>query len=127
VPNGNAQAEGWWSVLVPLIACAFCPACLAVWAPFLATLGIGIVLSEAQHGILLFLAVTVSIGLAALRARRTAAWVPFALTVAGGSILLSSHWLGENVWLSLLGIAGLLSGTIFARPRPQRVAVSERL
>jgi LPXTG-motif cell wall-anchored protein len=115
-------------VLIPAIACALCPACLAVWAPLLATLGIGVVLSEGQHRTLLVLAVALSIGLAAIRVHRGGPWAPFSMTATGGAILLVSHWLQESGWLSLLGVLFLVGGSLFARRSNRRVrAVFERL
>lgn len=126
--HNDSPSRGWLSLLVPAIACAICPACLGVWAPLLTTLGVGIVLTEGQHGTLLVLAVALSIGLAAIRVNRGGALAPFSMTATGGAILIAGHWLQESRWLSLLAVSFLVGGSLFARHSNRRsAAVIERL
>jgi hypothetical protein len=102
----------WWSAVLPIAACALCPACVAAWAPLLAAAGIGFALTESHHTALLLVTISLSLGVAVWRARRTQAWVPAILTVFGGASMLAGHALDENALLAGIGVAGFLSAAI---------------
>jgi len=108
-----------WSALTPIAACALCPACVSVWAPILAGLGLGFALTESQHTVLLLLAVAVAVAISALRARRIRAWSSFFLTALGGALLLAGHSAGDSTALTGLGVlcslAGAMRGSWHAR------------
>src|SRR5919109_3068486 len=71
VARGAARAL---AVAAPVIACAFCPACLASYTKLLSLVGIGLALTEEQHTILLGAALGISIAASMWRARRAARW-----------------------------------------------------
>jgi FtsH-binding integral membrane protein len=104
-----ARRASWWSALLPILACALCPACISAWAPLLATAGLGLALTESHHTALLLGAIAVSLVVAVWRARRTQAWVPLLLTTTGGASMLAGHLLDDNVLLAGLGALCFLS------------------
>jgi hypothetical protein len=110
----------WWSALLPIFACALCPACISAWAPLLATAGVGFVLTESQHTGLLLGTIALSLGVAVWRVRRTQAWVPVLLTATGGAAMLAGHGLNDNAVLAGLGVLCFLSaaalGLLPSRP-----------
>ncbi|HEY3666162.1 MAG TPA: hypothetical protein VGL19_09190, partial [Polyangiaceae bacterium] len=82
------------TVLLPLLVCAFCPACLTLWGPLLASLGLGFALPEAAHPAGIAVALLVALVPAALRARRAKVWRPLLLVAAGAAVLVATHTLG---------------------------------
>jgi len=106
---------------VPVLACAVCPACLSVWGSALASLGLGVVLSEAQHHALLAIAVVIALWLAARRARSLGRWRYAVATALGCALLVGAHLAGEVAALSAAGVAALLAAGI-AEQRHRRRA-----
>ena len=118
----------WFSAIAPVIACAFCPVCLATYAKLFSLAGLGFAMTEAQHSVLLTSALCVSIAASVWRGRRSGRWSPLAGALAGGSILLVGHLAGERAWLEWSGIGVMLASAwheqrIASRPSPQRRAV----
>ena len=107
--------SSWVSLILPLVVCAFCPACLALWAPLLASLGLGFALPDAVHPIGLGVAVLVALLPATRRARRTELWRPLLFVVAGAAGLLASHALGESRLIEVLGALSLVIGSVMER------------
>jgi len=103
------------TVLLPLIACAFCPACLTLWAPLLASLGLGFALPEAVHPVGIGIAVLVALAPAVLRARRAKVWRPLLFVAAGAGMLLATHALHGGRIVELLGALGLVVGSVLER------------
>jgi len=112
-----ARAKISLSALLPVVACAVCPACLAVWTPVLAGLGLGLALTEAQHTSLLLLAIAFAVVSAAVRARTSRAWAPLVLTLLGGTALLASHDAARGGALSALGALCFVTAAITGRTR----------
>jgi hypothetical protein len=122
--EAGARAS-FWGALLPVLACAFCPACITAWAPLLATAGIGVALNESQHSLLLIVAIALSLGVASWRARRARAWAPVLLTGLGGAAMLGGHAWNDNAPLESLGVLCLLSAAALgALPRSVRRAPS---
>jgi hypothetical protein len=101
--------------LLPLLACAFCPACLTLWAPLLASLGLGFALPEAVHPAGIAIAVLVALAPAALRARRAKVWRPLLLVAAGAAVLVATHTLGGGRFVELLGALSFVFGSFLER------------
>jgi hypothetical protein len=99
-----------WSAIVPILACALCPACLPLYANLLAALGLGFAMTEGEHHVLLAAAVIVAVGYGAWRALRTHRILPFAVSAGGCGLMVAGHALGEVGFLSWLGVAVLLAG-----------------
>ena len=103
------------TLLLPLLACAFCPACLTLWAPLLASLGLGFALPEAVHPAGIGIAVLVALAPAAQRARRAKAWRPLLFVAAGAGMLLATHAVHGGRIIELLGALCLVLGSLLER------------
>lgn len=121
----DSGAPSLWSVILPLVACAFCPACLAVWAPVLTSLGLGFSLPESAHLAALLLIVPLSVGPAGVRAYRSRAWRPLVFTGGGALSLIAGHVLDTWV-LELLGAAGLVLGGVLQHRASHRTRSAQR-
>ncbi|ADO70923.1 MerC family mercury resistance protein [Stigmatella aurantiaca] len=109
------ERGGRWAVLVPLLACAVCPACLSTYAKVLSFLGVGFLLTESAHQGILVVAVAISIGMGGWKAWRLRRGGPFAATVVGCALLILGHALDENAVMSWGGVAVLLGGAMWER------------
>ncbi|OFX25803.1 MAG: hypothetical protein A2V77_09330 [Anaeromyxobacter sp. RBG_16_69_14] len=96
------------STLAPVIACAFCPVCLASYAKLLSLVGVGLALTEAQHTLLLTSALGISIAASAWCARRTERWSPLLGALAGGLLALAGHLYGR-AWLEWGGVGVMIA------------------
>jgi hypothetical protein len=103
------------TVLLPLVVCAFCPACLTLWAPLLASLGLGLALPEVVHPTGIAVAVLVALAPAALRARRAKVWRPLLFVAAGAGLLVATHVLGRGRIIELQGALCLVLGSVLER------------
>ncbi|NVI96601.1 MerC domain-containing protein [Myxococcus sp. AM009] len=106
---------GRWSMLVPLLACALCPTCLAAYAQVLSFLGVGLSLTESAHQVMLVVAVTVSLAVSGWRSRRLRRVGPLLVTAAGCSLLVLGHALEEDPVLTWSGVVVLLAGGLWER------------
>jgi hypothetical protein len=104
----DAPPTSIWSALVPILACALCPACVTMYSSLLATFGLGLAMSETQHHALLAVAVVIALGFSAWRATRTGRWRFVALTALGCALLGGAHAIEELPALSWAGIVVLL-------------------
>ena len=101
---------GGWSLLLPLLACAICPACLATYAKLLSVLGVGVGMTESQHLLVLSTAVLVSIVVSALRSWRSKRWWPIAFALAGAVLIVIGHAARSLHELEWAGVLMLLVG-----------------
>ena len=109
--------------ILPILACALCPACIGVWAQVLSAVGMGIVVTEAQHHVLLAVAIGVTSCMSVYRYVRTRLVGPFVLTIAGCLSLGGSHLFAEeNHILSWLSIAIILCASLWQRRAERRVS-----
>lgn len=111
----SVEPGGRWASVVPILACAVCPACLAAYAKVLSFVGIGVSLSESTHLLVLVVAIGVSLVVSAWRAWRLRRMGPLAISVVGGGLLVLSHALDENPLLLWSGVAVLLGGGLWER------------
>jgi hypothetical protein len=124
----SKQRQGGWfgamgSTLLPLLLCAFCPACLGVWAPLLGIAGWGVQVNETTHGVMLVVGVGLALSLTAWRARKHRQYGPLLLTAQGSGFLLLSHWLGDWLPATLLGVASLLGASYLERGKQRGAAL----
>ena len=99
--------------ILPVLACAVCPTCIGAWAQALSAVGVGFVMSETQHQILLVLAVGVTLFVSGRRYARSRRKGPLALALAGCVGLVASHLLGENQVLAWSSIVVLVAASIW--------------
>ncbi|RKH47874.1 MerC family mercury resistance protein [Corallococcus sicarius] len=109
------EPGGRWASLLPLLACAVCPACLSAYAKVLSFVGIGVSLSESTHLLLLVVAIGVTLVVSAWRAWRLHRVGPLVISVVGSALLVLSHALEENPLLLWSGVAVLLGGALWER------------
>lgn len=125
----EGAAPGAFSALLPVLACAVCPACLSTYAKLFSIAGVGFGLSELHHDILLGVAVATSVLVSAWRSYRTRRAWPVAVALAGSSMVLGGHLLGELAWLEWAGVLTLLAGGLtehFRLRRLRRLAATAR-
>ncbi len=110
------------AALAPVLACAFCPACLSLYAKLASAVGAGLAISEAAHTVLLALAMIVSIAASSYRYRATRRAWPFALSWLGVGLMTLAHVLGELTSLELAGMGALVASVLVDRFSLDRVA-----
>jgi hypothetical protein len=108
------RSRTWWASVLPAVACAACPACMALWKPLLSVVGVSLALSDGQHEALLFASLAVALVVGAWDLWRTALKTPFALTVVGAALMVASHLGGDVPSLEWAGMAVMVS-SVFAR------------
>ncbi|MDP3505592.1 MAG: MerC domain-containing protein [Myxococcales bacterium] len=107
--------SGWWASMLPLLACAVCPACLSAYAKVLSAFGVGLFLSETQHAIIMAVAVTSSILVSAWRSVRSGRRWPLAVSLSGSVLIVLGHLL-ELAAVEWLGVVVLLVGGLVEMP-----------
>lgn len=112
--------------LLPVLLCAFCPACMSAWAPLVGLLGWHFFENEIVHRGLLGLSIVLALGLGGLRARRRRYWLPFGVTASGCALLVSGEVAGDYWPLTLTGSAALLVA-FFVERRASRLALPIRV
>jgi hypothetical protein len=120
-----AEGAGLWSTLLPVLACAVCPACMATYAKLFSVLGVGVGLSEVHHLILLTLALSASLGLSAYRTFRSRRAWPLATALVGASLVVFGHVGGELAWAEWSGIFVLLAGGLTEHFRLRAAAAAQ--
>lgn len=98
------------SSLVPVLACAVCPACLTTYAKVFSSAGAGLGLSDAHHELILGVAVVASVGLSAWRTRRTGRRWPLVTALAGAGAIVLGHAVEGLHALEWVGVSILLVG-----------------
>lgn len=116
-----APGAGLWSVWLPVLACAICPACLATYAKLFSVLGVGFGLSEIQHLALLVIAITASLGVSAWRSFRTRRVWPIAVAVTGAALIIVGHLAGDLHIVEWAGVLVLLVGGLVEHVRLRKL------
>jgi len=120
----TAPKVGLWPSLLPVLACAVCPACLATYAKLFSALGVGFGLSERQHVALLIVAVTASVLVSAWRTWRAKRIWPLAIALTGSSLVLFGHFAGDLHLIEWAGMLCLLGGGLTEQLRLRRLVPS---
>lgn len=125
-PRANAPNAGMWSTILPVLACAVCPACLTTYAKLFSVLGVGLGLSELHHLVLLVIAISTSIGVSAWRSWRTRRAWPIAIALTGSALVATGHLAGDLHVVEWAGVLVLLVGglTEHFRLRRQRASLA---
>jgi hypothetical protein len=105
----SATDGGVWSALLPVLVCAVCPACLTTYAKVFSVLGVGFGLTEAQHLILLMVAIVGSIAVSAWRSWRSRRVWPVAIALTGSTLVVAGH-VAEVHAVEWAGVLALLIG-----------------
>ena len=111
-----------WTTVLPILACAVCPACMATYAKLFSLLGVGVGLSELHHTVLLVLAIGVSTLVSAWRSVRTRRIWPVGLAVLGASLVIAGHVRGELHALEWAGVLTLLGSGVVEHVRLRKLA-----
>lgn len=101
---------GTWSTVLPILACAVCPACLATYAKVFSVFGVGFGMSDSQHLVLLTFAVLASLGVSAYRSWRSKRWWPIVTASFGATLIVAGHVVGDLHELEWAGVVVLLVG-----------------
>jgi hypothetical protein len=110
-----SDASGRWASVLPLLACAVCPACLSAYAKIFSAFGVGLVLTEAQHTVILTLAVVSSVGVSTWRSFRSRRAWPVVVAMVGASLVVAGH-VAEVPAAEWAGVVVLLAGGLVEMP-----------
>ncbi len=121
----EAASSGAWSVLLPILACAVCPACLATYAKLLSLVGVSLGFDEALHQLLMGVALVISVGVSAWRSWRTGRAWPVLIAACGAALVAGGHLLGDLHAVEWAGVFVLLAGGLSEHFRPRRGAASQ--
>ncbi len=111
--------RGWAGAILPTLACAFCPACLSLYGAALKTVGLGVLVTEQAHHVVLALALALTLGLAARLARHRRSATPLVIAAIGCALLTLGHTV-ERGPIEWLGLAVLVVGPALERRRWRR-------
>ena len=112
------------SAILPVLACAVCPACLTTYAKLFSVLGVGFGLSEFHHLVLLVVAIGASIGVSAWRSWRTRRVWPIAIALAGSALVATGHFVGDLHAVEWAGVLLVLVGGLTEHFRLRRQQAS---
>jgi len=120
----SGGGTGWGSALLPMLACAVCPACLTTYAKVLSVFGVSLGFDAALHHRLLVAALASSLGISGWRSWRQRRVWPLAVAVAGTALVAAGHALGELHALEWGGMLLLLGGAWAEHYRLRRRALA---
>ena len=123
-PKTTAPNASMWSAILPVLACAVCPACLTTYAKLFSVLGVGFGLSEFHHLVLLVVAISMSIGVSAWRSWRTRRVWPIAIALTGSALVATGHFAGDLHAVEWAGVLLLLVGRLTEHFRLRRQQAS---
>ena len=118
----NKASAGTWETLLPILACAVCPACMATYAKLFSLLGVSVGLSELHHTVVLTVAIAVSTLVSAWRSLRTRRVWPVAFAMLGSSLVIAGHVRGELHALEWAGVLTLLASGLVEHFRLRKLA-----
>ncbi len=119
LPRRAGRKRFLFAALLPLFVCAFCPACIALWAPLFASIGAGFALPESVHSVSLGLAIAVAVAPAVWHAARGRVWLPVLFVLLGSSAFVAAHAFGSGRISEVLGALSLVAGS-FLESRARR-------
>jgi hypothetical protein len=109
------EKVGAWASVLPLLACAVCPACLSAYAKVFSAFGVGLFLSETQHAVIMAVAVSSSVLVSGWRSMRSGRRWPLAVSLTGSALVVSGH-LVEVTAMEWFGVLVLLVGGLVEMP-----------
>jgi hypothetical protein len=115
-------SSGAWSALLPVLACAVCPACLATYTKLLSLVGVSLGLDEMLHQLLMSVALVTSVGVSAWRSWRTGRLWPVLLATGGSALVAGGHLFGDLHAVEWAGVFVLLAGGLSEHLRLRRRA-----
>jgi hypothetical protein len=122
------SGTGLWSAVLPVLACAVCPACLATYTKVLSSLGVGFGLSDFAHVLLLLVAVTASLAISSWRSWRTRRAWPVVVASIGATLVLAGHLVDVHAveWggVLVLVIGGVTEHLRLRHQRPPALVMS---
>jgi ABC-type nickel/cobalt efflux system permease component RcnA len=118
----SEASTGTWETILPILACAVCPACMATYAKLFSLLGVSVGLSELHHTIVLVVAIAVSTLVSAWRSLRTRRIWPVAFAVLGSSLVITGHVRGELHALEWAGVLVVLASGLVEHFRLRKLA-----
>lgn len=121
--RSSGARTGVWASVIPILACAVCPACIATYAKVFSLLGVSVGLSELHHTVLLGIAIAVSTLVSAWRSVRTRRIWPVAFATLGASLVLAGHVRGELHALEWAGVLTLLGSGLVEQLRLRKLPV----
>jgi hypothetical protein len=124
LPKATHSSAGIWTALLPVLACAICPACLTTYAKLFSVLGIGVGLSEFHHLVLLVIAIGASISVSAWRSWRTRRGWPIGVALVGSALVATGHFAGDLQGVEWAGVIVLLVGGLTEHFRLRRMQAS---
>jgi hypothetical protein len=114
-PPAEGGASGWVASILPVLACAVCPACLSAYAKIFSALGVGLVLTETQHTVIMTIAVVSSVAVSTWRSVRSRRVWPLAVSLSGATLVVAGH-LSELAAAEWAGVLVLLIGGLVEMP-----------
>jgi hypothetical protein len=102
---------------------------LATYGKVLSALGVGVELSEAQHAVVLAVAVAASLAVSVWRTWRTRRAWPIAVAVVGSCLVLGGHHASTHAleWAGVLvlGVGGLTENALLRRRRSPQLVTND--
>ena len=99
-----------WSLLLPVLKCAVCPACLGIFGGLFAGARIGFLGSERFHGVLLAVALLADLFILRAAARHYRNRWPLVLCIIGGAVAVAGHYIAEA--MEYAGFALLMAAAV---------------
>lgn len=109
--NPSATLQ-FWSFALPIIKCAFCPACLSLFAGLFAGARLGFLGDERFHGWVLVVALVVDFFVLRAAMKHHQARSPLTLCIVGGLVAVLGHATNETIefiGFGLLMLAALIN------------------
>jgi|SRR5688572_20770816 hypothetical protein len=117
-----------WSLLLPVLKCAVCPACLSLFGGLFAGARIGFLGSERFHGALLAVALLADLFILRAAAKHHRNRWPLVLCIVGGAVAVAGHFVAEEMeyaGFALLMAAAIQNVVLLRRHRHQGGACCE--
>lgn len=127
-PAEPGPALQFWSVVLPVLKCALCPACLSILGGIFAGARLGFVGSERFHGALLAAALLADLFILRAAMKHHQSRWPLAMCLCGSAVALMGHLFAEPleyVGFALLMGAAVQNVILLRRHRTHRGACCE--
>ena len=92
------------SLILPILKCAVCPACLSLWGTMFASARLGVFEDERAHALALLSAVIVDFAILAASMRHHGSRRPLVVCAVGAVLALGGHVAGEAVEFAGLAV-----------------------